>query len=186
MSRFSEGMPRIEEMDYDLGPQRDPATGPGGYMLEPTDGPRVWFSGGMINWKARKIDTDGLFSASEWVMQEGFFVPPHRHEYEAEGMYVLEGKAEFTVGGDTFVAVPGSFVMIPRDTVHSIRGLTPSVRIFLIIAPGGYERFFEELGEPARWYGVPGDATEGREATPAEMMEVGDRYAWRPGQKDQA
>src|SRR4051812_33245990 len=123
MSRFGDGMPPIEEMEYDLGPLEDAETGGRGYMLEPTAGPKVWFAGGMINWKCRKVDTDGMFSASEWVMPEGFFIPPHEHEHEAEAMYILEGKCHFLVGEKWHTAVPGAFVYVPPKTVHSIRGL---------------------------------------------------------------
>jgi mannose-6-phosphate isomerase-like protein (cupin superfamily) len=48
-------------------------------------------------------------------------VDPHAHADHADCFYVLDGQAEFTVGGETLRAGPGSFVAAPIGTVHGFR-----------------------------------------------------------------
>jgi quercetin dioxygenase-like cupin family protein len=45
-------------------------------------------------------------------------VAPHTHDDQVDSFYVLEGEAEFTVEGETFVAGPGSYVAAPAGVVH--------------------------------------------------------------------
>ncbi len=48
-------------------------------------------------------------------------VPPHTHANQVDSFYVLEGEAEFTVEGETFVAGPGSYVSAPIGVSHGFR-----------------------------------------------------------------
>jgi mannose-6-phosphate isomerase-like protein (cupin superfamily) len=45
----------------------------------------------------------------------------HTHADHADCFFVLDGEAEFTVGGETLRAGPGSFVAAPIGTVHGFR-----------------------------------------------------------------
>jgi hypothetical protein len=44
-----------------------------GYALGPGEGPAIWFQGGIITMKARKLDTDGGFAVTEWFAVPGGF-----------------------------------------------------------------------------------------------------------------
>jgi hypothetical protein len=57
---------------------------------------------------------------------------------------------EFWAGGETIRAGAGSFVHIPRGTMHTFKnvGTTPA-RFLGTVVPGGFEKFFLEVGEPA-------------------------------------
>ena len=59
---------------------------------------------------------------------------------------MLEGEVTVRVGDRTVSAAPGSFVMIPRGTVHTFAkaGDTPA-KLLVIISPPGFERFFKEV-----------------------------------------
>lgn len=63
---------------------------------------------------------------------------------------MLEGEIELTVEGNVSTVGPGSFVNIPRGTLHTFRnsGDTPA-RFLAMVAPAGFEKFFFEVGEPA-------------------------------------
>ncbi len=47
----------------------------------------------------------------------------HAHDDHVDSFYVLEGEAEFTVGGDVFRAPPGTYVAAPAGVVHGFRSV---------------------------------------------------------------
>ncbi|HZC29845.1 MAG TPA: cupin domain-containing protein [Gaiellaceae bacterium] len=48
-------------------------------------------------------------------------VDPHSHADHVDSFYVLEGEAEFTIGGDVFRVGPGAYVAAPIGAVHGFR-----------------------------------------------------------------
>jgi mannose-6-phosphate isomerase-like protein (cupin superfamily) len=48
-------------------------------------------------------------------------VDPHSHSDHVDSFYVLEGEAEFTVGGEIVSAPPGTYVAAPVGVVHGFR-----------------------------------------------------------------
>src|SRR5438132_3325639 len=48
-------------------------------------------------------------------------VDPHTHPDHVDSFYVLEGEAEFVVGGETFSGGPGAYVAAPAGVVHGFR-----------------------------------------------------------------
>ena len=74
--------------------------------------------------------------------------PLHQHNREDEYSYVLEGKMGALLGDEVLVAEAGDLVFKPRDQWHTFwnAGDEPC-RILEIIAPAGFERFFEELSD---------------------------------------
>ena len=73
--------------------------------------------------------------------------PPHIHHREDETFQILEGDYEFTVGGQTILAKPGTTLFAPRGVAHTYRylGQTPG-KLMCTITPSGFEGFFEEIG----------------------------------------
>ena len=71
------------------------------------------------------------------------------------------------LGDDLVYAEPGDLVFKPRDQWHTFwnAGDEPC-RILEIIAPGGFEHFFDELGA----------IVEGPEPDPSRLGELGERY----------
>jgi gentisate 1,2-dioxygenase len=72
--------------------------------------------------------------------------PLHRHNREDEYSFVLEGRLGALLGDEVLFAGPGDLVFKPRNQWHTFwnPGDEPA-RILEIIAPAGFERFFEEL-----------------------------------------
>lgn len=52
-----------------------------------------------------------------WVKKN---VKAHKHLYHTEQIYVLEGEAEIILNGEKYFLKPGSYLMIPRNTVHEV------------------------------------------------------------------
>jgi hypothetical protein len=72
--------------------------------------------------------------------------PLHRHNREDEYSYVLEGQVGALLGEEVLIGGPGDLIFKPRGQWHTFwnAGDEPA-RILEIIAPAGFERFFEEL-----------------------------------------
>lgn len=78
------------------------------------------------------------------------------HHAEEEAFYILEGQLTVTCGDRSWQVGPGAFVLLPRGIAHTFRvqGSEPA-RLLQITAPAGFERFAEEVGEPAQALTVP-------------------------------
>lgn len=114
------------------------------------EGESVWLLGDLYTFKAVSEDTDGAFALWETTSPPQGGPPTHLHHREDETFYILEGEMEFLAGGDTIQAGAGSLVHIPKGTMHTFKnvGTTPA-RFLVMVVPGGFEKFFFEVGEPA-------------------------------------
>lgn len=129
-------------------------------------------------------DTDGAFSLVEYTADpDGRSPPPHYHEETDEVIFVLDGTIQCTVAGENFSAEAGDTVWIPRGTVHtfSVTGSRPAW-LLGVISPGGFEGYFEEMGEYLASLdpGPPDPEQVQRKA--AELMEVYDQTVVETGE----
>ena len=94
-------------------------------------------------------ETGGGFSLVEHPIPPRHLAAPlHKHSREDEYSFVLEGRMGALLGDDVVYAEAGDLAFKPRDQWHTFWNPddTPC-RILEIIAPGGFEHFFDELGE---------------------------------------
>jgi len=70
--------------------------------------------------------------------------PGHRHA-APEVYYILSGKAQWTVGQETFIAESGTTIFIPANTVHRMTNLgeLPVTAVWAWWAPGGDQSVFD-------------------------------------------
>jgi quercetin dioxygenase-like cupin family protein len=117
----------------------------GGINLGPGEGKTINMLGISIAFKAMKEDTGGAYSLFELIVT-GDGPPQHIHKTEEEAFYVLEGEVNVQIGDQTIRGTAGSFVLIPRGTVHTFRnaGSTPA-KLLGIVSPPGFEQFFIEV-----------------------------------------
>ncbi len=74
--------------------------------------------------------------------------PVHTHSREDEWSYVLDGQVGLEVGGRVLLAGPGDLVLKPRGVPHAFWNPTDEpARLLEVITPGGFETYFEELGQ---------------------------------------
>jgi mannose-6-phosphate isomerase-like protein (cupin superfamily) len=94
-------------------------------------------------------ETGGGFSVVEHPMSaRALAAPLHRHTREDEYSFVLEGRMGGLLGDEVVEAGPGELVFKPRNQWHTFwnAGDEPC-RILEIIAPAGFEHYFEELSD---------------------------------------
>ncbi len=119
--------------------------------VAPGGGKSLWVFGGLVTFLALGEDTGGAFTLFEEATSPQTGALPHLHHEEDQAFYVLEGEHEFVCDEKTFAAGAGSFVYVPRGTVHSFTnvGEAPGGLLVLSTPAGGTEGFFFEVGEPA-------------------------------------
>lgn len=96
----------------------------------------------------RTEDTGGAFSALLVMHGPGDGPPPHHHESQSEYFFVVEGRYEITVGGETTILEAGDMAFVPPNTVHTFRNITDKpARMLDWSLPGGQDRYFREVSE---------------------------------------
>jgi mannose-6-phosphate isomerase-like protein (cupin superfamily) len=117
----------------------------GAIVLGPGEGRRIPGPEGLVV-KAGAEHTDASIAVLEATSQPGFGAPAHVHHECEELFYVLEGRFEFLLGERLVEAGPGSFVLVPRGTVHAPRVISAEPgKMPIMFAPGGAERFFDDF-----------------------------------------
>jgi mannose-6-phosphate isomerase-like protein (cupin superfamily) len=114
------------------------------------EGRSFWLFTDLYTFKAVGEDTAEAFALMELTAYTQFAPPPHIHHRQDESYYILEGEFEFTADSRTFTAGPGSFVYLPKGSLHLHRnaGDTPA-RALVLQTPAGVEKLFEEGAKPA-------------------------------------
>ena len=116
-------------------------------VLGPTDGKAGFLGSIGVRFMIDGEEADGGFSLVEHPMPpRALAAPLHRHNREDEYSYVLEGQVGALLGEEVLIGGPGDLIFKPRGQWHTFwnAGDEPA-RILEIIAPAGFERFFEEL-----------------------------------------
>lgn len=128
--------------------------------------------GETVTIKVSGQETDGAVSVVEVHTPPGLGAPPHANSREVIVFYVAEGTVAFTVEGETVEKQQGVVVLIPRGVMHGYVnvGDAPS-RLVITFAPGGFERFFDEVHE--RQFELPDDMQAFVELATKYGMELG-------------
>lgn len=117
------------------------------FVIEPDEGRSVWFGGLGVDFRIWGEETDRQFAVVEHPIEPGRLIPPHVHAHEDEFSYVLHGRVGARVGDQEATAVRGSYIVKPRGIPHTFWNAGPEpARLLEIISPGGFERYFDELG----------------------------------------
>jgi quercetin dioxygenase-like cupin family protein len=119
-------------------------------ILSAGQGRTVWVVGDHYTIKASGKDTSGAFTLIEVMVPPQSGPPPHVHRREDEAFYVLEGEFEVHIDNQRLTAGPGSWVTLPKGTLHHFKNIGPSRAKMLILAtPAGLDQFFLEAGRVA-------------------------------------
>jgi mannose-6-phosphate isomerase-like protein (cupin superfamily) len=137
-------------------------------VIGPGDGKAGFLGSIGVRFMIDGEDAGGDFSLVEHPLSsKALAAPLHRHTREDEYSFVLQGRMGGLLGDDVVEAGPGDLVFKPRNEWHTFWNAgEETCRILEIIAPAGFEHFFEELVDMG---GV-------LEAAPEDVAALGDRY----------
>jgi mannose-6-phosphate isomerase-like protein (cupin superfamily) len=118
-------------------------------VVAPGDGRfiAVGSAGTGVTVKVSSAETDGLCTVWEDRVPPGTVgAGPHLHHGRDEFFYVLEGEVVLRVGRESHNAQAGTFVFIPRETIHGFHnGSEKSATLLVFHHPAGFEQFLEEM-----------------------------------------
>ena len=104
--------------------------------------------GSLARFKVLSDHTDGAFEVFEReVPPYTIGADPHIHKTTIETFYIIEGTANFLIGDTEMDCHAGSYVVVPKSTVHAFsnRSNTP-LKVLISYTPGlRHEEYFKEL-----------------------------------------
>jgi uncharacterized RmlC-like cupin family protein len=100
-------------------------------------------------------ETGGALSILEVTIPPRTLVKPHIHSREDECSLILSGSVGARLGEETVEEIPsGSWLVKPRSLPHAMWNATDEpARILEVVAPGGIERYFEQIAPVLRQHG---------------------------------
>lgn len=145
------------------------------YELNNAQAPAYWQVDILWILLASSEQTGGSYTLLEQICPKDSGPSPHYHDQD-EAFYILEGEITFAENGKIIEGVAGSFIWVPRGTVHTFRVKSETARVLNSYTPGGFERIIMALGEPASERVLPpkGRPIQGdREKIMKVMEEIG-------------
>ena len=147
---------------------------PQGSSLAPAsgEGAQVLPGGLAVQFKLRAGQTAGRLSITEMTLDPHRLAPPHVHADEDECTDVAAGTIGVRVADEECEAAQGCYLVKPRGAAHAFWNPTDKLaRTVEVIAPAGFEAFFEELAAAS----ATGDArqTQQRRADLAAKYRLG-------------
>ena len=90
------------------------------------------------------VESEGRYTIISDLWKVGFKVQTHYHAKHFETFFLLSGKAEWTVNGETHQMKAGDAVYIPANAPHSAKTLGAKPAHFILIySHGDYEAHLE-------------------------------------------
>lgn len=131
-----------------------------GFLVEIGEARQLSLGGLAVEVKVRADQAAGQLTIMGMTVDPHRLVPPHIHADEDEYTYVVAGTIGARIGDEEFEAGPGCYLIKPRRVAHAFWNPadTPAKTVE-IVAPGGFEAFFEDLAEAA----TTGDARRVRQ-----------------------
>lgn len=125
-------------------------------VVLPEEGEPLWFLDTLVQVKlSGATNHDGL-AVFEQLAPPGSATPMHRHDSTDEHFYVVSGEVVFHGPAGPRRCVAGTFVTVPRGTIHGFRvSEAGPARLLVLSAPATFERFVRAVSSPARHRGLP-------------------------------
>ena len=117
------------------------------------DSNALWMLGGLYEVLVSGEETDGQSTVMRMTAPAGTGSPPHTHPGD-EILYVLDGEIDVHIGEEVVPAGPGSTFHFPAGTKEWFEARTQAT-VLVTYLPGGIDKFFTEIAEPALSRTVP-------------------------------
>lgn len=100
---------------------------------------------------ASGADSGGRYEVFELAGPADSGPPPHSHPWD-EALFIVEGEIDAQIGGRVIRAKSGAFLLVPANTTHSFKIISPGARFIVWTSGSGASAFFEamdrEIGFP--------------------------------------
>lgn len=127
-------------------------------ILGPGEGKKIAVGHSTLVVKLPCAVTGDALSMTEYELAANFpGPPPHKHKVFEHAWYILEGELNVTLDESTHTLTAGSFIYIPKRTVHAFANTSQKpARVLVVDIPGGFEQYYDDL-EQAFGNGQPID-----------------------------
>jgi len=142
-------------------------------VRKPGEGQARWMLGGLYEVIVSGEETGGALTVMEMTVPAGAGPPPHIHDQD-ELLFVLEGTVRQHIGDQTIEAGPGAVFFFPKGTLEWFEPVGGNLKVRIVYTPGGVDRFFMEVSEPAPRREIPPPLTAPPDL--ARLASVGARY----------
>jgi quercetin dioxygenase-like cupin family protein len=116
----------------------------------------IWFTDSLMRIHITPEETNGAYALVEALAPPGHMPPPHIHERDAEGVFVLEGEITLHTEDGPTVLRPGDGAHVPAGTAHTVCVTsTGPARALIVSAPAGFVGFLRACGRPAEREALP-------------------------------
>lgn len=116
----------------------------------------IWFTDALMRIHIAPEDTGGAYALVEAIAPPGHMPPPHVHERDGEGFFVLEGEVTVYTAAGATVLQPGQGTSAPAGEPHTFRVTSEGpARLLVISAPAGFADYVRACGRPAEREALP-------------------------------
>ncbi len=138
---------------------------------------RIFFRALGTTYKVLSKSVSGSAAIVEHTLEpKSIGAPMHKHTYEDEISYVLEGERSVIQNGEVQTARPGQYIVKPRGIFHTFwNSGDERIHFIEVITPGNFEYYFAEMA-PFLLAGQPPQMDKIRE-TAAKYGLIVDPYA---------
>lgn len=146
-------------------------------VLLPNEGEALWFLDTLMQVKLSGAASGDALAVFEQLAPPGSATPMHRHDATDEHFYVLGGEVTFHGPAGAHPCPAGSFVSVPRGTVHGFRVSDAGpARLLVLSAPATFEHFVRATSRPAAEIAPPPAGPPPDEAAIQQLAALGARH----------
>ena len=116
------------------------------YLLRDREGDRYLIGTQLVTVIASAASSGGRFELVTISGCLGDSFPTHRHAQAHEGIYVMEGMVEVTLGAERFLMAPGDFAFAPAGTAHGYVLRSHNARLLSATSKGAVSKMYAALG----------------------------------------